>query len=278
MGNLDKNVIRVKEFDSLDLQRVQRETIELATTKTDELLEQYKKLESSHNGRYVNSDLMKMVFDVYAESPENRGKYNLAVTNSAACLTNELFTRTIQNSSNNRCVFVCGPYGAGKSYFIQSLFLGGYFPENTIVYEGSITPPAFGQKVELAMKNSSTPLIVLLNPTLELSMQNIQKRKEETGRGVIKSEVVEKFADLHSNILALFDYIRSKFPQSKEDAYPLPFQIYNKSRNVEVDDLSISYNLDDLQHGTREEISQKYDKIIRQINTQQSSGNSEICL
>ena len=32
MGNLDKNVIRVKEFDSLDLQRVQRETIELATT------------------------------------------------------------------------------------------------------------------------------------------------------------------------------------------------------------------------------------------------------
>ena len=44
MGNLDKNVIRVKEFDSLDLQRVQRETIELATTKTDELLEQYKKL------------------------------------------------------------------------------------------------------------------------------------------------------------------------------------------------------------------------------------------
>lgn len=179
MGNLDKNVIRVKEFDSLDLQRVQRETIELATTKTDELLEQYKKLESSHNGRYVNSDLMKMVFDVYAESPENRGKYNLAVTNSAACLTNELFIRTIQNNDYNRCVFVCGPYGAGKSYFIQSLFLGGYFPENTIVYEGSITPPAFGQKVELAMKNSSTPLIVLLNPTLELSMQNIQKEKKK---------------------------------------------------------------------------------------------------
>ena len=78
--------------------------------------------------------------------------------------------------------------------------------------------------------------------------------------------------------LALFDYIRSKFPQSKENVYPLPFQIYNKTRNVEVDDLSISYNLDDLQHGTREEISQKYDKIIRQINTQQSNGNSEICL
>ena len=88
MGNIDKNIIKLKMFDSLDLQQVQKETIDLTTSKTDELLEQYKKFDESHNGRYINSDLMKMVFKIYAKSPENRGKYNLAVTNSAACLTN----------------------------------------------------------------------------------------------------------------------------------------------------------------------------------------------
>lgn len=99
MGNIDRKVIRIKEFDSLDLKRVQEETIKTATTKTDELLEQYKGFESSHNGRYINSDLMKMVFDIYAESQENRGKYNLAVTNSAACLTNEFYVRTMQEKN-----------------------------------------------------------------------------------------------------------------------------------------------------------------------------------
>ena len=34
MGNIDKNIIQLKEFNSLDLQRVQREIIQLTTTKT----------------------------------------------------------------------------------------------------------------------------------------------------------------------------------------------------------------------------------------------------
>lgn len=179
MGNIDKNIIRLKEFDSLDLQRVQNETIKITSTKTDELLEQYKKLIESHNGRYINSDLMKMVFEVYAESQENRGKYNLAVTNSAACLTNEFYTRAIENKDIKRCIYVAGPYGAGKSFFIQSLFLMGLIPDNAIVYEGSITAPEFGKKVELAIKNNIEPEIVILNPTLELSLSNIRKREEE---------------------------------------------------------------------------------------------------
>ena len=110
MGNIDRNIIQSKEFNSLDLQRVQKEIIQLTTTKTDELLEKYIRQTSSHNGRYINSDLMKMVFEVYSESQENRGKYNLAVTNSAACLTNEFYKRTIQNKDFKRCIYVAGPY------------------------------------------------------------------------------------------------------------------------------------------------------------------------
>lgn len=103
MGNIDKNIIQLKEFNSLELQRVQREIIQLTTTKTDELLKKYIRNTSSHNGRYINSDLMKMVFEIYSESQENRGKYNLAITNSAACLTNEFYKRTIQNKDFKNC-------------------------------------------------------------------------------------------------------------------------------------------------------------------------------
>lgn len=265
MGNIDRNVIRLKEFDSIDMQRVQEETIRIATTRTDELLEQYKKFESSHEGRYINSDLMKMVFNVYAESSENRGKYNLAVTNSAACLTNEFYIRALQDKDISRCIYVAGPYGAGKSFFIQSLFLAGFIPENTIVYEGSITAPAFGKKVELAMLNDIVPIIILLNPTLELSLENIKLRAMETGRDVIKSEVVEKYADLYPNIDKLFTYLNSRFPQLQSQKYPIPFQIYNKTSNL-PEDLSISYNLNDLQHGTRQEISERYDTIKNMKN------------
>lgn len=275
MGNIDRKVIRIKEFDSLDLKRVQEETIKTATTKTDELLEQYKGFESSHNGRYINSDLMKMVFDIYAESQENRGKYNLAVTNSAACLTNEFYVRTMQEKKFSRCLYVAGPYGAGKSYFIQSLFLAGYIPENTVVYEGSITAPSFGQKVELAIQNGIAPIIVVLNPTLELSLNNIRQRTLETGRDVIKSEVVEKFADLHLNIEKLFAYLKLRFPELQKDEYPIPFQIYNKPSNVPKD-LSISYNLGDLQHGTRQDISNQYDRIISEIMERPQDNERDI--
>ena len=97
MGNIDKAKILLKEFDSLDLQEVQASTVKITTEKTDELLEKYKTFVESHKGAYINSDLMKMVFEVYARSPENRNKYNLAVTNSAACLANEYYKRAVSN-------------------------------------------------------------------------------------------------------------------------------------------------------------------------------------
>lgn len=267
MGNIDKSLIQIKEFNSLDLQKVQRETIDITTSKTDELLEQYAHLEVSHNGKYINSDLMKMVFEIYAKSQENRNKYNLAVTNSAACLTNEFYIRSIENKKFARCIYIAGPYGAGKSFFIQSLFLAGIIPDDTVVYEGSITAPAFGKKVELAIKNNIEPEVVILNPTLELSIKNIKQRMLETGRDVIKSEVVEKYADIYSNIQELFEHLNNSFPELQTKQYPISFQIYNKSSNV-PEDLSISYQLNDLKHGSRQEVSAKYDLIIEQMKMQ----------
>lgn len=266
MGNIDEKVILRKQFDSLELQEVQDRIIKLTTTRTDEILEKYKELASSHGGSYINSDLMKMTFDIYAKSQENRGKYNLAVTNSAACLTNELYIRTLRDENIKRCIYVAGPYGAGKSFFAQSLYEAKVIPEDTIVYEGSITAPAFGEKVERAMRNGIKPELVILNPTLELSLKNIKQREIETGRGVIKSEVVEKYADLYSNIENVFSHLKSTFPELEKQEYPISLQIYNKTKNVENNLDDTSYDINDLKHGTREEVSNAYDLVIKRLS------------
>lgn len=87
----------------------------------------------------------------------------------------------------------------------------------TVVYEGSITAPAFGE------------------------------------------------ADMYSNIEKLFAYLNISFPELQTRPYPISFQIYNKSSNV-PEDLSVSYDIQDLQHGTRQSISERYDSIIKQLN------------
>ena len=96
-------------------------------------------------------------------------------------------------------------------------------------------------------------------------MNNIRQRAKETGRNVIKSEVVEKYADMYSNIEKLFAYLNSCFPELQTRPYPISFQIYNKASNV-PEDLNVSYDIQDLQHGTRQSISERYDSIVKQLN------------
>ena len=77
---------------------------------------------------------------------------------------------------------------------------------------------------------------------------------------------MEKYADMYSNIEKLFGYLKSNFPELQTSEYPISFQIYNKSSNL-PEDLSVSYNINDLQHGSRQEISEEYDLIIKQLNS-----------
>ena len=48
MGNIDRNKILLKDFDSLDLQRVQKIIVDLTSTRTDELLEEYNRLKEEN--------------------------------------------------------------------------------------------------------------------------------------------------------------------------------------------------------------------------------------
>ena len=253
MGNIDISIIRKKNFEEGSRERLVEDYCrKMASQHTDGLIKRYNELLESRDGVYINSDLMKMVFPFYANSIENRKLYNLSITNSAATLANEAYRRAILNPDIKRCIFLTGPYGAGKSFFAQSLFENEKekIIQNSIIYEGSITPPAFDEKIDYALKNGVTPEIIALNPTLELSMRNIRERKRRIGRDVIKSEVIDKF----SNYYIYFKELIKKYKG-------IPFIIYNKESNIPIDLDAGSKNIEDLNHGTSEEISIEYDRI-----------------
>lgn len=267
MGNIDINKIRIKGF----IQGSKEEKIEeycrkMASEHTDDFLECYSRLPASRGGRYINSDLMKMTFPFYANSFENRRLYNMSITNSAAVLTNEAYIRAIQNEHIKRCIFITGPYGAGKSYFTQSLFEreeDGLL-KNSIVYEGSITPPAFEEKVQYAINNGVTPYIIALNPTLELSIRNIKERASRVGRDVEKDEVIDKFSNFYTYLKCVIE----KFEN-------IPYIIYNKSTNVDINLDRGSRDISDLYHGTEKEINDEYERIISMLEKEQELNEEE---
>lgn len=268
MGNIDRNRIWKKGFpeDSIEAE-VEKYCIEMSTSKTDELLKCYSALKMSRGGRYINSDLFKMVFPFYAKKIENRNRFNTAITNSAAVLTSEAFSRAVRNSNVNKCIFVLGPYGAGKSYFVQSVF--EVIDENdlkgTIVYEGSITQPAFNNKVKEAIDNGLYVECIAINPTLELSMRNIRARQSQIGRGVEKKEVLDKYSNFYKYFLVL------------TEAFPyMPYTIYSKDRNKAINLQGGSYDIDELNHGTIEEIEAEYDRIEAMLNKEQ--GVTKNCI
>ena len=140
MGKIKIENIWEKLFKEKDFLEIEFECRKKASEETDELIQKYTELEQARNGKYISSDLMKMVFPFYADNIENRRKYNLAVSNSAACLANEAFQREINNEEIKKCIFVAGPYGSGKSFLIQSLYEKNEEQfKDAVVYEGSIT-------------------------------------------------------------------------------------------------------------------------------------------
>lgn len=257
MGNIDINKIRKKGFKKGSKEeKIEEYCRKMVSEHTSKILDEYSKLPSSRCGRYINLDLMKMTFPFYANNIENRKLYNMSITNSAAVLANEAYVRKIANKDTKRSLFVTGPYGAGKSYFVQTLFESDEEENLTdsIVYEGSITPPAFEEKIQYAIDNGITPHIIAINPTLELSVKNIQERFARIGRNVEKKEVIDKF----SNFYTYMKQIIEKFET-------ITYVIYNKESNL-PENTRISRNIEDLYHGTEQEIEEKYDRIIKLSN------------
>ena len=260
MGNIDIKQIRKKGFKEESIEaKIEEYCRTMASSHTDAFLKAYNELPESRNGRYINSDLMKMTFPFYAKNIENRRRYNMSITNSAAVLTNEAYLRAVQEKNIKQCIFIVGPYGAGKSYFTQALFEDeeGGLLEDSIVYEGSITPPAFEEKIQYAIENGVKPYIIALNPTLSLSIRNIKERAKQTGRDVEKKEVIDKFSNF-------YEYMKRVIERFEN----IPFVIYNKSSNIPIDLDNGSRDINDLYHGTEQEIISEYDRIIAILGAQ----------
>ena len=254
MENINIDDIWKRGFEDPDMIKVEEETRIEASTNTKECIKKYTQLEQSRNGKYISSDLMKLVFKNYADDLEFRRKYNLAVSNSAACLANRAFKIAISDSNVKHCIFVAGAYGSGKSFLIQSLYEKNKDElENSVVYEGSITSKAIDEKIDTAIKNGVTPSIIVLNPTLELSVKNIKERAKRIGRDVAKKDCVFVYANIYDALKRL-----------KEKYKGLSFVIYNKQTNTPTD-LEISKNIEDLNHGSYEKLAKEYDEIIGTI-------------
>ena len=254
MENICIENIWKRGFEDPDMISVEEEARIEASSNTEKCINKYKELEQSRNGNYISSDLMKLVFEKYANDIEYRRKYNLAVSNSAACLANKAFKIAVSNPNIKHCIFVAGAYGSGKSFLVQSLYeKNSEQLEESVVYEGSITSKAIDEKIDTALENGVVPSIIILNPTLELSMKNIKERAKRIGRDVKKEDCVFVYANIYEALKRLTNKYKD-----------LSYVIYNKISNTPTD-LEVSTNIEDLNHGSYDEISKEYDEIIKKI-------------
>lgn len=254
MAKIELENIWKRGFEDPELLEIEEMCRKKASEETDELIQEYIKLERSRNGNYICSDLMKMVFPIYAENIENRRKYNLAVSNSAACLANEAFRQILRRPGIKRCIFIAGPYGSGKSFMTQALF--EKYPEElegTIMYEGSITTKAIDGKIDYAIEQGIETDLIVLNPTFELSLKNIKERAGRIGRNVKKEDATHVYANIYSALKRLTEKYNN-----------LNYVIYNKTSNI-PQDLSISTSIEDINHGTLEDVIKEYDEIMNRI-------------
>lgn len=254
MENICIDNIWKRGFKDPDMLRVEEETRSETSANTEKYINKYKELEQSRNGNYISSDLMKLVFEKYANDIEYRRKYNLAVSNSAACLASRAFKVAISNPKVKHCIFVAGAYGSGKSFLIQSLYEKNKEElKECVVYEGSITSKSIDEKIDTVLKCGITPSMIILNPTLELSMKNIKERAKRIGRDVRKEDCVFVYANIYGALKRL-----------KEKYKDINYVIYNKETNVPTD-LEVSTNAKDLDHGSYDDISKEYDDIYKRI-------------
>ncbi len=239
---------------SLELESAQDFFIQEAENNTENYIKKYQQLDSSINGQYICSDLFKETFEKYTESINTRKKYSEVIHNSAAVLANELFQRRIIDPNYNKCIFLTGVPGAGKSFLVQSLALAGEIDDETLIYEGDITTPSIYEKIEKAAENGKELFFIVVNPTLELAQTNAINRSFEIGRGAS----CETMARIMSRIPNALVEIKERFPD-------INIAIYNKTTNYDIEYAIGFDNISMLDHGTYDEILEKLRELRLEI-------------
>lgn len=263
---MEKEQIIRRENLSDEMKQIEEFFIKSACEHTDDHILSYVSNEASFEGRYINSDLFKETFPLYAESIDGRKKYNWVVHNSAAVLARELFFRVVKSEDIKKCILVGGIPGAGKSQMIHSL-LSDNVDEDTMIYEGNIASPTIIDYIKTALSYGKKVSIIIVNPTLELSQRNLINRYREVGR----CSRFKTVATIASGLPNRLEEIHKLFPN-------VPLVIFNKQNNSDVDCMVGWKYLSSLYKGTYEEIMLQvetlHDKIMEELSD--SSDSFEI--
>lgn len=247
---------RLNKELSPELKQMEEYFISQVENNSDKYFSKYNSLESSFNGQYICSDLFKETFDEYTESIETRMHYSEVIHNSCAVMAGELFERQAKNPNIQKCIFLTGVPGAGKSYLIQSLFLQGIISNDTMVFEGDISSPSIREKFEMVKNNGKEIHIIVVNPTLELAQENAIRRHFEIGRGASSSTMARILAGIPNAIANL------------SQDYDITVGIFNKSSNYDIETV-VTDDIDEIMantyHGTKEEIEQRLLELREQL-------------
>lgn len=205
--------ITVKNFDNDPASKeVQDRVIHLATTNAQALLDTYRDMNNTFNGRYIASDMMKEVFSDFNQSPAHRNQFNNAVHNSAATLSAEHFKQMLNEAvkdGRDTVVFLTGCPGAGKT---TSVMRNGSLKENVgIVFEGQLANahqnPATMDKIQQALDKGFKVEIVAVNPLPEQALENTFKRfyDPNDGRGASISTMARIQGNTYDGLKAIHE-------------------------------------------------------------------------
>jgi hypothetical protein len=174
-----------REFPQPDREQVQERVAQQVEHDPELFLARYVKDPRSLGGRYVNSDLMKEMFEVYRASRESRNRYNTPVHNAAAVLASEHYRRVIADDSDpvrSDGILLTGIPGAGKS---TSVLLAGDLPPHVrVLYEGQLASPDQAiDKIGRAMAVGLRLSITVVHIPADRALQNTIHRFKTEGRG-----------------------------------------------------------------------------------------------
>ncbi len=178
-------VNRHKPFEDPERAEVEAKVINMVENDSERLLKKYCELPASMNGRYINSDLFKEIFDEYNSSPAHRTVFNVPVHNSAAVLANELFKRKVAEkiyNGINSVLFITGIPGAGKSTSIKTNKID--LEDYKVIYEGQLsTYEQAKEKIQLCVDMGCDVTVYSFHQKPEVALKNTFSRFNSIGRG-----------------------------------------------------------------------------------------------
>lgn len=236
----------------------------------EEILNEYDQNLSSHNGKYICSDLFKrIIFSMLIcdgiineeDNDQNYSRYVSVIHNSSAVLAEMQFRRQVANTDNDNCILLTGVPGAGKTFLIESLYTPKLFDkslDNTIVYEGDVTTLTIMDKINLLEKAGIKTSIVVVNPTPELAFLNAAIRSKEQGRGAsttTQARIMGKMPKALNQILMQYPDISASI-YTKYDNYTILMTTELYYKNLQNQE----YN-ETIDWGTQEELQELFENI-----------------